>query len=155
MKNIIFPSILFGILLLGGCSFGPNHNDQAERGNASEDIETMKPSHTPEGDNDGQSTGILDGVQKVLLTIKETEQMMERSAQTKTVNEFGSRLEEEWDTIEKTVEKRFPEDYISIEKSLYPLIAEMKKTTPDLAKVKNFSEQTKAKLEQFKGKVEK
>jgi iron uptake system EfeUOB component EfeO/EfeM len=64
-------------------------------------------------------------------------------------------IEEKWDKIEKQVEEKYPEDYEDIEKSLYPLIAEAKKDTPDSEKLKTLTEETKNKLNQFHEKINK
>ncbi|RFU63511.1 hypothetical protein [Peribacillus glennii] len=153
MKKFIFPFMVCVILMVGGCSSGLDHNSQPEGTKSSEDIETMQPTHAADENGNENTDDIVLGVDKVLSIIKEAKQSTERAADPKSLNQIGSRLEEEWDTIEKKVEAKFPEDYINIEKSLYPLMAEMQKPMPDLAKVKELSDQTKGKLDRFQIKT--
>lgn len=151
MKKYLMPFMLTG-MLLSGCASVPDKK-QSEGTNASEDLEVMQQTQPPNESGTEKNADIVRGVEKVLSIIKEVEKRMEDTAEAKSLNKIGRQMEEEWDIIEKSVEKAFPEDYTNIEKSLYPLMAELQKTLPDLAKIKDLSDQTKAKLDLFKIKA--
>lgn len=151
MKKYLLPFLIIGVLL-GGCASVPDKS-QSGGTKASEDLEVMQQTHAPDGSGTEKNADIVRGVDKVLSIIKEVEKRMEDTTEAKSLNKIGSQMEEEWDIIEKSVEKTFPEDYTNIEKSLYPLMAELQKTLPDLAKIKDLSDQTKAKLDLFKIKA--
>lgn len=149
MKKLVV-MIISAAFFMGGCM---SEQDQSKERNASEDIEAMQQTHgTVEADSD-EKDDILAGVEKVLSVIKEAETAMENSADSIRLQAIGQQLEEEWDIVEKKVERKFPADYKNIEESLYPLMAELKKPEQDLAKIKDLSDQTKAKLDLFKIKA--
>ncbi|MDL4843073.1 hypothetical protein [Aquibacillus rhizosphaerae] len=106
-----------------------------------------------EGDKENK-TSLEKGTTIVLATINELHNVVERSPEnTKKINTFGKVLDENWDLIEKKVEKKYPEDYKNIEESLYPLIGEAQKEKPDLTKLTQLIKETSAKLLTFKDKV--
>ncbi|CAH0345827.1 hypothetical protein [Bacillus sp. CECT 9360] len=149
MKKLLV-MIMTAVFFLGGCM---SEQDQGKELKTSKDIEVMQQTHASDKANSEESDDIVLGVDKVLSIIKEVETAMENSADPKRLHAIGQQMEEEWDTIEKKVEKKFPVDYKSIEESLYPLIAELGKSQHDLAKIKDLSDQTKAKLDLFKIKA--
>ncbi|WP_051382067.1 MULTISPECIES: hypothetical protein [Sediminibacillus] len=97
---------------------------------------------------------IADGVGKVLEVLEELAAAVNNQPeQTETINQLGKTLSEEWDTIEKSVETNFPDDYKNIEDSLYPLIAHAQKQTPDVDQIKQLISEVKEKLTAFKQKL--
>ncbi|WP_078549672.1 hypothetical protein [Litchfieldia alkalitelluris] len=149
MKRILFVfcTLVMVGLLLGGC--------QADKENSSSDIETPDAVETmnQQAEN-SDTTELVKGLETVLLTVNKLNETTKSSpSDVKQINEFGKALEENWDKIEKTVEKLDKESYIAIEKSLYPLIAEAKKPSPATDKIKTLAEDTTKKLEKYKEKI--
>lgn len=94
---------------------------------------------------------ILKGTSEVIAATKELKKLTELQAEnSKEINKLGEEIEKKWDRIEKKVEETYPQDYINIEKSLYPLIAAAKKDNPSKEELRNFSKQTLDKLNNFK-----
>ncbi|RFU61513.1 hypothetical protein [Bacillus sp. V59.32b] len=150
MKKLLI-MIMTATFFMGGCMSEQDRSKELKK--TSEDIEVMQQTHASDIAVSEESDDIVLGVNKVLSIIKEVESAMENSADSKRLHAIGQQMEEEWDTVEKKVEKKFPADYKSIEESLYPLIAELGKSQHNLAKIKDLSDQTKAKLDLFKLKA--
>ncbi|MDQ0217325.1 hypothetical protein ELQ35_07695 [Peribacillus cavernae] len=149
MNKYILPILIAGTFL-GGCT---PESDQSQPKGSAEDLETMQQTHAVDENGSENHADIVLGVNKVLAKIKELDTNKDDNTDAKSLNANGKQIEEEWDKIEKKVEKSFPEDYKNIEESLYPLIAELKKAEPDVAKVNEWSNQTKAKLDLFRMKA--
>jgi iron uptake system EfeUOB component EfeO/EfeM len=156
MKNIKpFSSLLIVGLLLGGCG----GNDNAEEVKEVTPDEESKPAADDEkteenSSNDENAMNLTAGVEETTNSLEELSMTLtDTPDDTKKLNEQGSKIEEKWDQIEKQVEDNYPDDYENIEKSLYPLIEEAKKDTPDAENLKNLTEDTMNKMNEFHGKV--
>ncbi|WP_226037787.1 hypothetical protein [Aquibacillus saliphilus] len=107
-----------------------------------------------EGDEEEAEVDLVAGTNAVLKLIDQLKGKVKPSIKdTKDINMLGKELEEKWDTIEDTVEKKYPDDYAKIEKSLYPLIAIAKKDKLDMDKLKQYMKETDDKLAKFKAKL--
>ncbi|MBM7570799.1 hypothetical protein [Aquibacillus albus] len=94
---------------------------------------------------------IIKGVEKVLATVHELKDVLEKSPKdSKKIHKLGKKISEQWDVIEKKVEKKYPEAYVDIEKSLYPLIGFSKEEDPSVEKLQELIKQVDKKLERFK-----
>jgi len=121
---------------------------------------TAQAAQVDEGDNNvvaeenNQEVTIPEGVDTVLARIEEVKGAVKIDPQnTSKLNQLGKKLDEDWDLIEKQVEKQYPKDYKNIEDSLYPLINEAKKQNPSTKKLNALIPETTDKLIQFKEKV--
>ncbi|WP_050183077.1 hypothetical protein [Domibacillus robiginosus] len=90
-------------------------------------------------------------IQNVQSMLDRVNTHIKSSESGEELQEAGESLKEHWDLAEKEVEEQYPKDYAAIEKSLYPLIDEAKKDSPDLQKmtpwVKDANDQLTALLE--------
>lgn len=144
MKKILsFISILVIIILAAGCSSN-GENEKQENANSEK-----------ANNADGQvADELLNGSDEVMAVLDDLQANLENKAEnSELIQKKGKDLEENWDEIEKKVEENFPEDYESIEKSLYPLISESQKDQGDSAKMKDLVTETKEKLESFNEKL--
>ncbi|WP_264737908.1 hypothetical protein [Cytobacillus firmus] len=141
MKKILsYISILVIVIMAAGCSSnGENETQENSKANNS----------------DGQMADeLLNGSDEVMAVLDELQANLKNKAEnSELIQKTGKDLEENWDEIEKKVEENFPEDYESIEESLYPLISESQKDQADSAKMKELVTETKEKLESFKEKL--
>ena len=141
MKKIrSYISILVIVIMAAGCSSnGENETNENSKANNS----------------DGQMDDeLLNGSDEVMAVLDELQANLKNKAEnSELIQKTGQDLEENWDEIEKKVEENFPEDYESIEESLYPLISESQKDQADSAKMKELVNETKEKLESFKVKL--
>lgn len=130
MKKLILflvPLLAFGLILTG---FNPQQNE------ANSDKKIVK------------------GVDVVLTTVKDFKELLENSPkERKKIHQFGKKISEQWDVIEKQVEAKYPTDYQNIEESLYPLIALSQEEEPYVKKILELSDQVIEKLALFKGKI--
>jgi iron uptake system EfeUOB component EfeO/EfeM len=155
--RILFSFILIGGMFLGGCG----GNDDAQEVKEVTPEEEAQPT-TGDGKtksdspDDEENQDLSKGVEETTSSVEElTMTLTNAPDDAKKINEQGTMIEEKWDKIEKQVEEKYPDDYEDIEKSLYPLIAEAKKESPDSEKLKTLSEETKNKLNQFHEKINK
>ena len=143
--------LMLGGILLAGCQAdteSPMNNVEQETQDA---VETMN-QHAEHSEL--ETPEIIKGIDKVLETINKLEETLKSTPKdTKQIQELGHALEEEWDKIEKAVEKLDQEEYEFIEKSLYPLIAEAKKPMPEVERIQPLIEDTTKKLNEFKEKL--
>jgi iron uptake system EfeUOB component EfeO/EfeM len=153
MKNIkLFSSLLIAGLLLGGCG-GNDNAEEVKEVTPDEESQPATSDGKPGEDSSNQKI-IIKGVGDTISSVEELSKMLSNNPDdAKKLNEQGSKIEEKWDKIEKTIENNFPEDYENIEKSLYPLIAEAKKDTPDPDNLNKLTEDTSKKLDKFLEKV--
>jgi len=101
-----------------------------------------------------QEVTIPEGVDIVVATIEELKGAIKLDPKnTEKINKLSKKLDEKWDLIEKKVENKYPEDYKNIEQSLYPLIGEANKKSPDTKQINKLIPETTDKLIQFKEKV--
>jgi iron uptake system EfeUOB component EfeO/EfeM len=152
MKIIkLFSSLLIVGLLLGGCG----GNDSAEEvKEVTPDKEESTSGAGDEKTNDENTKKLTAGVEDTTGSLEELSMTLTNTPDdAKKLNEQGSKIEEKWDQIEKQVEDNFPDDYENIEKSLYPLIEEAKKDTPDAENLKNLTDDTMNKMNEFHEKV--
>ncbi|WP_163102125.1 hypothetical protein [Peribacillus alkalitolerans] len=89
---------------------------------------------------------------EILTLLNQFEKDLEKKPNKETIHEYGQRIEDKWDTIEKKVESKFPEDYVIVEKSLYPLIGEAKSPVYNLDKVKSNLKESQTKLSNLQKK---
>jgi hypothetical protein len=101
-----------------------------------------------------QPPAIDTGVKGVIQLTGELEKQLQNNPKPGVVNEIGKKMAEKWDSVEKEVEKRYPDDYKKIEESLYPLIAEAGKQQLDVSKIKALNIQVRQKLEKFLDKAQ-
>jgi hypothetical protein len=147
-----FILLMMVAICMGGCASNPKQSET--RGvKATENLEAMQQSHSPDEGVAEKNSDILQAVDKVLSQIQNAKTNMETRANAKALNSVGQHMQEDWDVIEKKVEKKYPADYKNIEESLYPLISELKKDDLDLANIRKLSDQTKDKLDLFKLKL--
>ncbi|MFZ3579127.1 hypothetical protein [Virgibacillus sp. DJP39] len=100
------------------------------------------------------SVTISDGLDEVLNTLAELKVELDKpSIEKSQVKVLAEKLGEDWDTIEKQVEKKYPEDYVYIEKSLYPLLAEAQKEDPNFVEIQQLLQDTTKKINAFKNKL--
>ncbi|OAT82591.1 hypothetical protein A6P54_08585 [Bacillus sp. MKU004] len=152
MKIIkLFSSLLIVGLLLGGCGGNDNAEEVKE---IAPDKEEATPGTGDEKTNDDNTKNLTAGVEDTKGSLEELSMTLTNTPEeAKKLNEQGSKVEEKWDQIEKQVEDNYPDDYENIEKSLYPLIEEAKKDTPDAENLKNLTEDTMNKMNEFLEKV--
>ncbi len=106
----------------------------------------------PSGNGENVESGSLEeGVENVRASVEDLGAAVTTSPER--IKEQGKTVEEEWDSIEKQVEEKYPDEYSKIEESLYPLIDEAKKESPDNEKITKLVDETTTKLEEFKKKV--
>lgn len=98
------------------------------------------------------SLTLIGGLDKVLDSINYLNSSVNDQ---KKIEEAAEMLSENWDEIEEKVEEKYPKDYKNIEKSLYPLLAEAKRTNPNLLTVKQLLKESTTKITEFKNKVDK
>ncbi|KGX89938.1 hypothetical protein [Pontibacillus marinus] len=97
---------------------------------------------------------LTEGVDIVAATIEEMKGAIKLDPKnTEKLNQLGKKLDENWDLIEERVEETYPKDYKNIEDSLYPLIAESKKKSPNVSTLNKLIPETTDKLIQFKEKI--
>ncbi len=97
---------------------------------------------------------LKEGVDIVVATIEEMKGAIKLDPKnTGKLNQLGKKLDENWDLIEKRVEEKYPKDYKNIEDSLYPLIAEAKKKSPNVNTLNKLIKETTDKLIQFEEKI--
>ncbi|QTC42657.1 hypothetical protein I7V34_05235 [Bacillus sp. V3] len=152
MKIIkLFSSLLIVGLLLGGCGGNDNAEEVKE---IAPDKEEATPGPGDEKTNDDNTKNLTAGVEDTKGSLEELSMTLTNTPEeAKKLNEQGSKVEEKWDQIEKQVEDNYPDDYENIEKSLYPLIEEAKKDTPDAENLENLTEDTMNKMNEFLEKV--
>ncbi|MGP4108877.1 hypothetical protein [Virgibacillus sp. L01] len=135
-------------LILGACG---TPDSQDSNGNEEKSGETSGKNN--DGD-EGKDSELANGTDTVINSVEQLDASLEDSADVSTINEKGKTLEEDWDKIEKKVEKQFPDQYTKIEESLYPLIDEAKKDKPDLEKMKEWTQSTLESLNELKQNIE-
>ncbi|WLR50360.1 hypothetical protein LC040_13950 [Bacillus tianshenii] len=104
-----------------------------------------------EGTDDAALKEDIDSVMASVKALREAAQGSKKDVAP--INEKGKALEANWDGIEKQVEEQYPDQYKKIEESLYPLIEEAKKDTPDVEKIDSLIAETQDMLESFKDKL--
>jgi iron uptake system EfeUOB component EfeO/EfeM len=155
--RILFSFILIGGMFLGGCG-GNDDAQEVKEVTPEEEAQPTTGDGKTKSDSpvDEENQDLSKGVEETTSSVEElTISLTNAPDDAKKINEQGTMIEEKWDKIEKQVEEKYPDDYEDIEKSLYPLIAEAKKETPDSEKLKTLSEETKNKLNQFHEKINK
>lgn len=85
-------------------------------------------------------------IQNVQNTLTKLQTHIDSSESSEDIQETGKSLEEHWDLAEAEIEEQYPEDYAAIEGSLYPLIDETKKDSPDTEKMKPWVEDSNEQL---------
>ncbi|WP_173918929.1 hypothetical protein [Halobacillus sp. Marseille-Q1614] len=146
-----FSFILVLGLILGACGTSDNqeNTDSSEEQTQESNEETSE-----ETGNEGEDTEFVSGVDTVINSVEQLNSSLEDSADANTINEEGKTLEENWDQIEKKVEEQFPDQYAKIEESLYPLIDEAKKDSPDVEKMKEWIQPTLESLNELKQNID-
>ncbi|QHE50778.1 hypothetical protein [Pontibacillus sp. HMF3514] len=107
-----------------------------------------------ETQENNEEVTITEGVDIVVATIEEMKGAIKLDPKnTEKLNQLGNKLDEKWDLIEERVEETYPKDYKNIEDSLYPLIAESKKKSPNIKTLNKLIPETTDKLIQFNEKI--
>ncbi|KGP91722.1 hypothetical protein N780_19035 [Pontibacillus chungwhensis BH030062] len=101
-----------------------------------------------------QEVSVEEGIDKVLAEIEMLQKAMQGNGDLITINEAGKKIDEAWDLIEEQVEEKNPEDYKNIEESLYPLIGEAQKPSPDLKKIEKLILETTQKLKDYQSTLQ-
>ncbi|WP_085992139.1 hypothetical protein [Oceanobacillus senegalensis] len=147
MKSIYSLSLFLVIgLILAGCG-GESDNDENANATKQDSKET---SEVNVAVVEGEDSDLTSGVNTVITSLKQLDSDIENTDDVNTINESGKTLEEDWDRIEKKVEEKFPDQYIKIEETLYPLIAEAKKEEPDIKKMKEWIQTTLDSIDELK-----
>ncbi|OMP68387.1 hypothetical protein [Domibacillus epiphyticus] len=137
--QIVLASFLLMMLLAAGC--GQDESEQSVKNNETDTTNEEWKDMASELDN-------------VTGTLTELKANIEDPENIEQIHATGKSLEEHWDTIEGQVEEQYPDDYTTIEESLYPLINETKKEQPDAEKISSLIDETNAKLTEFLKKAE-
>lgn len=143
MKSIFyFVLIVFIAIAINSSNEGNNAAAQKETVNKEETIQTSSM----------KSTTLTNGLKNVLDSIADLKRSVNNHAEMK---EATMELDENWDEIEDKIEDKYPKDYKNIEKSLYPLLAEARRESPNLLTVKQLLKESTKKITEFKDKVSK
>ncbi|WP_108670221.1 hypothetical protein [Peribacillus acanthi] len=89
---------------------------------------------------------------EIIEILNQFEKDLEKKADKEIINKYGQQIEEKWDSIEKQVETKYPDEYVNVEKSLYPLIGEAKSPEFNLEKVKVYLKESIFKISNLKEK---
>ncbi len=126
-----------------------NNNESVEKVDDPKAIETAGHSYVQK-----DSSLLVERLDEVLRTLEKLEKTVSDSPiDVKAIHKSGSLLEEKWDVIEKQVEEIDKASYMYIEETLYPLIAEAKKDSPNVENMKALMKQTQERLIKFKEEV--
>lgn len=120
-------AIVFAVMLASGCG-----TDESEQPVLDTETDTIE-------EHARDLPAKIENVQNTLVALKAAEG-------NEDIQQTGKSLEEHWDLAEAEIEEQYPEDYASIEESLYPLIAEAKKDSPDAAKLAPLIQESNEKL---------
>lgn len=148
MKSILY--LLLTIIIFAAVAFNANTSEekQAKEQNSKTTDESTSVQVSKSMSSDPSLTK---GIDTVLTSLDQLKKVTEEAdGKTEKVNNAAEQLGEDWDEIEKLVEKKYPEDYEKIERSLYPLLAEAKKDDPDLGLVQQLLNETTTKVQLFK-----
>ena len=145
MKSILYLLLAIMVFTVVAFNTSANEEEQAQITNESTSVKASKSM----SEND-----LTKGLDNVLTSLDELKTVTKDSqVDTQAVNKAAEELGETWDKIEEKVEEKYPEDYENIEKSLYPLLAEAKKDTPNLVSVMQLLDATTKKVQKFKEKT--
>lgn len=98
---------------------------------------------------------IVKGITSVLTTMEEFQAVVKESPDDiEKINAFGKQVKEEWEKIEKKVEKHYPNEYKTIEESLYPLIDLSESNVIDFNELDQLIDETKMKLKKLADQIE-
>ena len=144
--NVLNTRIVIGALLFVGLLFtsafsisSDNESNTAHEGQK----ENMKEIKLEEG-----LQTVIDTVEKLKIAMNKT------TPDIKEVNRLGKSLNDNWDSIEKKVEEKYPEDYENIEESLYPLISNtIRQDEMDVKEIKKLTDDTLSKILEFQEKI--
>lgn len=154
MKQFYLIGLLGFSVLLSGCSSDQGNQNANESINQSKEHPAEEVSVYQDEKDNTSKTDLATGTSTVLATVEKLKNTIENSPDDiNKINELGKDLSENWDLIEKKVEKRYPKDYKDIEESLYPLIAFAQNDSPDIEKMKQLIKEVNDKLTSFKQKV--
>ncbi|GGD06152.1 hypothetical protein [Pontibacillus salipaludis] len=101
-----------------------------------------------------QDTSVQEGIDKVVAEIDTLQKAIQGNGELIKVNEAGKKIDEAWDLIEEQVEEKNPEAYKNIEESLYPLIGEAQKPSPDMKKIQKLIPETTEKLKDYQASLQ-
>lgn len=99
--------------------------------------------------NTESDTSVQEGIDKVIAEIDMLQEAIQGNGELIKVNEAGKKIDEAWDLIEEQVEEKNPEAYKNIEESLYPLIGEAQRPSPDMKKIQKLIPETTEKLKEY------
>ncbi|MCP8970370.1 hypothetical protein [Ectobacillus ponti] len=123
--------VLAVCVMVSGCAFGGQEQEQVQPVNQT------------------APAGIKSGVEDVLQELKKLQAAMKQEPRQQDIQQFGKALATKWDAFEGDVEKSYPAQYETIEKNLYPLIAETGKSPLDLQKIQTLVENVQRDLSKF------
>ncbi|MEM1504733.1 hypothetical protein RG959_15075 [Domibacillus sp. 8LH] len=130
-KNYYAASFFLAGMLTAGCG-----TDESEQPVLDTETDTIEE----------QARDLPSKIQNVQSMLDRVNTHIKSSESGEELQKAGESLEEHWDLAEAEVEEQYPEEYTAIEKSLYPLIAEAQKDSPDLQKMKPWVKDANDKL---------
>ncbi|APC49351.1 hypothetical protein BME96_14635 [Virgibacillus halodenitrificans] len=155
MKKLLFIFIMGITVVLAACGSDESGTEESGDQSSNGDTEQSQNEEQNKTEEDSVPAELSKALDDVITVTKELKSTAEESPDDmEKVNKQGNMLEENWDKIEKQVEEKDPGAYENIEKSLYPLKDEAKKDKPDVEKIKNLSEETINKVEEYKNKIQ-
>ncbi|MFD3449632.1 hypothetical protein ACFDTO_34215 [Microbacteriaceae bacterium 4G12] len=139
MKRIHKSIPLFGLIALAmtGCSI---NEKQAQSPTPKAEVKSVQTS---------VQTNIKNGINDVLQEIKKLEEHIKTSPKQDVIRNYGKMIAKKWDAFEKEVEKKYPKQYETIEKNLYPLIGETGKQKLDVQKIQSLIQKVRQDLMLF------
>ncbi|QDP39888.1 hypothetical protein [Radiobacillus deserti] len=155
MRKIIFyltPLVIIGVVALTGWSPGePNKNEEVQRTISQINAQSKEVGVASESADDQE---ILMGLKTVVATLARLEStLVDNPDKVQRIKKQGKALEKNWDVIEKMVEKNYPNDYKTIEESLYPLLSHTQEEKLQINKMKGLVKATRTKLQDFRTKL--
>lgn len=152
-KNLL-AVFMVSFFLLVGFSFNPIDINVDEIMVNTEEVPVKSDIVTQDTRNNNSDSAIMEGVNAVLATIEALKDVLEESPdESKEIIKLGKKLDEDWELIEKKVEDAYPEDYTTIEESLYPLIDAVQSEKPNNDVLKKLIAEVNDKLFKFKEKI--
>ncbi|UFU00714.1 hypothetical protein KO561_07200 [Radiobacillus kanasensis] len=154
MRKIIFyltPLVIIGVVLSGWSPGQSSKKEEVQSTINQINAHSKEAGVASESKNDQE---IMSGIKSVVATLARLEStLVDNPDKVQRIKKQGKALEENWDVIEKLVEKSYPTDYKNIEESLYPLLSHSQKEKLEIDKMKGLVKATKTKLEDFRTKL--
>ncbi|MBN8209053.1 hypothetical protein JI666_09885 [Bacillus sp. NTK071] len=165
---ILLASCLIAGTLLAGCGSNSSEDNSSQTENNSPSTGMENNSVTEDsaggegagnvsadsGVQENKSVNLDEGINTVLTNLEELKSTLENASDDfGKINDLGMSIDSSWDEIESQIEENYPDEYKTIEESLYPLIDEAKKDKPDADKMNQLLDETVKKMNEFKEKM--